>query len=123
MKNSSSAMASERRLQRLDQVLREELSKILDREIEFPEGAMVTITRIGVSPDARYATAFISVIGSSEKGTLEILGKNVYPIQQIVNRRLRMRPVPKIRFVIDEDEERREGVEKKLAELKREGEV
>ena len=84
---------------------------------------MVTITRIGVSPDARYATAFISVIGSSEKGTLEILGKNVYPIQQIVNRRLRMRPVPKIRFVIDEDEERREGVEKKLAELKREGEV
>lgn len=134
-------MASSRRLQRLDQVLREEIAKILDRELEFQDGVIVTLTRVAVSPDARYATAFISilpvrsqspkatadsqanrtsngVLGGKERQTLEILGKNVYYIQQLLNRRLRMRPVPKIRFAIDEGEIRREVVEKSLAELR-----
>ncbi len=112
-------MASERRLAKLNNLLREELSKILDREIEFPEGSLITVTRAQTSPDARYAGIFISILGKEEKKILEILSKNVYNIQQILNRRLKMRPVPKINFEIDEEELRREKVEKSLGELKR----
>ena len=116
-------MASERRVRKLAGTLREEVAAILEREIEFPDGALVTVTRIAVSPDARYAAAYLTVFGGKEKEILEILKKNVYHIQQLVNRRLRMRPVPKIRFAIDEEEIRREGIEKSLAELKRKKEL
>lgn len=139
-------MASDRRTQKLGEVLREEIAKILDREIEFAEGAIVTLTRVAVSPDARYATAFISilpvrsqspkatadsqanrtsngVLGGGKKETLEILDKNVYNIQQFLNRRLRMRPVPQIRFALDEQEVQRERIEKSLAELKRDSQL
>lgn len=114
-------MPSPRRSEKLSTLLCEELAGILEREIEFPEGVLVTITRVTVSLDFLYATALVSILGGAPGTALEILAKNVYHIQQVLNRRLRMRPVPKIRFAIDEEELKRQGVEKSLAELKRDG--
>ena len=116
-------LASELRIEKLNNLLREELSNIIDREIEFPEGFLVTVTKVAVSPDVHYAAVFISVLGGNAKSALEILQKNIYHVQQMLNRRLRMRPVPKISFAVDEEEENRESVERSLAELKRRGEL
>lgn len=104
-------------------LLRDELGKIIDREIEFPEGSLVTITRVHTSSDLRYATVFLSVMNADENNILEIIAKNIYTIQQDLNRKLRMRPVPKIRFAIDEEEVRRQRVEKSLAAIKQQGGV
>lgn len=103
--------------------MREELAEILDRGSEFCEDFMVTITRVSVSADLQYAAVYISIPNEEPERALQNLSKNVYNIQQILNRRLRMRPVPKIHFVIDEEEMRRERVEKSLAELKRKEEA
>ena len=117
-------MPSPRRVEKLSNLIREELAVYLAREIEFPDSMLVTITRVTVSPDAHYASAMISVLPShAEKSALEILAKNIYHIQQAVNRRMRTRPVPKITFRIDEGEERREHVEQSLAQLKQKDEV
>ncbi len=116
-------MASPRRIEQLSVLLKEELSKIIDRELEFPEGSMVTLTRMAISKDTRYATIFFSVLGSTELEVTAIFMKNIYPIQQMLNRAVRMRPVPQIRFLPDSAEDRRERVEKSLAELKRAGEI
>lgn len=116
-------MASERRIEKLNIFFRDEIARIIDREVEFLENALVTVTLVSVSPDMHYADVFISVLGGNDKEALEILQKNVYNIQQILNRKVRMRPVPKIRFMLNENEVRRETVEKSLAELKRKGEV
>jgi len=116
-------VASERRRKKINQLLREEIAEILDREIEFPEKTLVTVTRAEISPDGYYAAIYISVLGDSPEKTLEILASNVYHIQQLLNRRIRMRPVPKIRFAVDEEEKRREIVEKSISELKRKKEL
>ena len=117
-------MPSPRRVEKLNNLIREELAGILEREIEFPEGALITVTRVLVSPDAHYASAMISVMPQKAKKTaLEILAKNIYAIQQTVNRMTRTRPVPKITFRIDEEEERRERVEASLAKLKKTSQV
>lgn len=116
-------MPTLRRLEKLNALLAEELSKIIDRELEFPDDFLVTVTRVIISNDARYASAHVSVFGGEPAAALEILSKNVYTIQQILNKRLRMRPVPKIRFMVDEQELLREKVEKSLAELKRKKEI
>ncbi|MBI2640690.1 MAG: 30S ribosome-binding factor RbfA [Candidatus Sungbacteria bacterium] len=114
-------MAAEKRIERLKEFLKEELSGILDRELEFPDESLVTITKVEVSPDKYYATAFISVLGADTEKIMEILRKNVYNMQQLLNRRVRMRPVPRISFAIDEGEMEREKIEKSLAKLKRDG--
>lgn len=117
-------MPSPRRIEKLNMLLLEELSKIIDREIEFSDGALVTVTRVSVSSDCNFADVFFSVLGKGrEQKTLAILQKNVYAVQRLLRKAVRMRPVPKIRFLIDEAEMRREGVERSLAEIKKKGEV
>lgn len=106
--------------EKLNMLMRDELGKIIDRTLEFPESTLVTITRVHTSSDLRYATVFISVFNTDNTKVLQILDKNVYHIQQQLNKALRMRPVPKIRFTIDEEEIRRETVERSLAQIKRE---
>ena len=100
-------------------LLKEELAGIIDREVEFPQGSIVTLTRAAVSSDGRYAAVFFSTLGASPDAALELLQKNLYTIQQLVNKKLKMRPVPQIRFLPDEEEMRREGVEKTLSGLNR----
>ena len=117
-------MPSPRRVEKLSHLLQEELAAILERDIEFPEAAFVTVTRVAVSPDAHYAAAMVSVLPmQKQRVILEILAKNIYHIQQTINRRVRTRPVPKITFRIDEEEERRERVEHSIAHLKQKGDL
>ena len=110
-------MASERRIEQVNILLKEIIADILEREFQFPEGALVTVTRVGSSEDLHYADVFVSVLGANteEKIVLAELTRNVGRAQHLVNRRVRMRPVPRITFKIDEDEKRRERIEEILA--------
>ena len=116
-------MATERRIEQISILLKEELSKIIDREIEFPGETLVTVIRVEISPDKHYAAVLVSLLGEQPRKALEILQKNVYNIQKLLNRKVRMRPVPKIHFGLDREELKREGVEKSLADLKKKGEI
>lgn len=107
----------------MNNLLREEIAKILERELEFPGGTIVTVTKVDISPDKQYAAIFVSLLGTRPEKAMEILSKNTYTIQHLLNRKMRMRPVPKIHFAIDEEEFRRETVEKSIAKLKQKGEL
>ena len=56
-------MPSPRRIEKLNVLFREQIAGIVDREVEFGDGALMTITRVALSPDAHYADVFISVLG------------------------------------------------------------
>lgn len=112
-------MASPIRLEKLNILLQEEIARILDEELEFPARNLVTVTKASISKDVHYGIIFVSVLGENPQKCLEKLRKNTHLVQQLLNRRLRIRPVPKIRFTVDEGEMQREKVEKYLADLKR----
>lgn len=112
-------MTSPYRDKKLNTILREELSQIFLREVEFPENGMITITRVSISPDRRYAAVFLSIIAKNVKTILDILEEKVYYIQQLLNRRLQVRPVPKIRFALDGGEIKRQRIEKSLSALRK----
>lgn len=112
-------MADPRRIEKVNVLIREVIAAILMREIQPLEGTLITVTRVAVSHDLYYATVFISVLGGDatiEDATFEELKKRTGTVQHHLNRALRMRPVPKITFAIDIDEQRRERVEKLLGE-------
>lgn len=78
---------------------------ILAREHLTP-GVFMTCTRVEISPDGLYANMyFVTVPRSANTQALEALRGNIFSIQQALNKRLRMRPVPKLRFLIDRTEE------------------
>ena len=58
-------MVSERTA-RLDQLLREEISALLAREIADPRIGFVTVTDVDVTPDLAHATVWVSVIGNAD---------------------------------------------------------
>ncbi|MDO8560599.1 MAG: 30S ribosome-binding factor RbfA [bacterium] len=106
-----------KRIEKVNELIREVVSGIVLRSIQFPEGALVTVTRVDTSPDIHYANIFITVFsqnGGDAEAVIEIIKKDIGSIQHELNKKLRMRPVPRITFLIDEEEARRERIEELL---------
>ena len=88
------------RIDKVNSLIQEELGKIILKEIEFPQGSLVTLTRVETSVDLANSRIYIAVLPQENvKRVLEILGKMIFVLQKTLNKRLKMRPIPKIRFV------------------------
>lgn len=109
-----------KRVLRLNELLKKEIGSIFLREIGFDD-ALVTITRVECSSNLIEANVFIAVIPDNKiNKVFAILRHEVYSIQQIINRRLRMRPIPKIKFIKENTAKEADKVESILAKLKKE---
>ena len=94
------------RILKVNKLIKQEVGKIILSEINFPASIMVTVMKAEASKDLRYADVFISVLPFEKKEEVqEILKENIYFIQKILNKKLFMKPLPKIKFVIDESGE------------------
>ena len=88
-----------KRIPRVNQLIKKELSQIVLKEIEFPKGVLVTVTRVETSLDLNQAKVFISSLPESHtERVLSILNRQIYFIQQKLNKRLKMKFIPKIEF-------------------------
>ncbi len=90
------------RLKKVNELIKQEVGNIIIRELDIDREILITITKAEVSADLRYADVLVSVLPSEKKqSTLRSLNKNVYSLQQKLNKKLTMKPVPKIRFKLD----------------------
>ena len=109
------------RLERVNSLIQEELGKIILRDVEFPLDVLPTITGVKTSVDLANARVYISVIPQEKaKRIVEILNKIVYGLQKTLNKKLKMRPIPKIRFVEERQAGQAARVEELLEEVKEE---
>lgn len=93
-----------KRIQQVNQLIKKELSQIILREVDFPKDILVTITRVEASVDLNQARVYISAMpGEKAPGILQILKRDIYDLQQNLNKRLRMRKIPRIRFVEEKE--------------------
>lgn len=111
-----------KRIQRVNQLIKREISQILLREMEFPSALLVTVTRVQTSADLREGDVLVSVMPSKEtEKILDFLNRKVYILQQKLNKRLKMRPIPKIRFLEEKETAEAGRIEEILEKLKKEG--
>ena len=110
------------RTRRLDELLREEISEVIRREVDDPRIGFLTITDVEVAPDLRHATVWVSVIGSPEekKATLRALG-HAMPFVRGRLGRLRLKRIPELHVREDETAARGTRVMKILEELEQGG--
>lgn len=110
-----------KRIERVNSLIQKELGKIILREVELPAGVLATLTRVETSANLIDAKVYIAVLPSDKiKRVLEILNKIVYELQKILNKRLRMRPIPKIRFIEEKQTAEAAKIEGLLERLKKE---
>ncbi|HJN62400.1 MAG TPA: 30S ribosome-binding factor RbfA [Candidatus Parcubacteria bacterium] len=105
-----------RRIQRINELIKRELSQFVLRELDFPKNILITITRVETSVDLSRAKVYISTMPEDTvKKVLKILNNQVYDFQQKINKRLNMRPVPQIKF-LEEKKTREAGIIEELLE-------
>ena len=110
-----------KRIEQVNVLIKEVVSGILLRSIQFPASSLVTVTRVSTSPDIHYANVFVTVFSqkTSDPGeVMKILKHSIGAIQRGLNKSLRMRPVPRIQFLIDKEETQREKIESLLSKTK-----
>ena len=108
------------RIPRINQLLKKEIGDIILKEIGF-EGALITVTRVETSPKLNDANIYISAIPDEKiENVFKVLNRNLYHIQKMINRRLRIRPVPKLRFVRENLTREAGKIEEILEEIKEE---
>jgi ribosome-binding factor A len=106
------------RTARLDELLREEISTIVSREVRDPRIGFVTITDVEVTSDLRQATVWASIIGSEtqRKTSLRALS-NAMPFVRRRLGELRLRRIPELQVREDDSSIRGTRVLRLIEEL------
>ena len=94
-----------KRSEQLEKALIREINNIIYRKTNDPRIKFVTITRIKVSPDLKYADVFVTIFNDEDQQKKALKGlKNATKfIRGELGKDLKLRYVPKIEFKIDED--------------------
>jgi len=107
------------RTDRMSDLIRDEISRLLLREVHDPRIGFVTLTGASVSPDLRTVRVFVSVLGdaTARAASLEALEGAAGYIQKALFRNLRLRYSPAVIFQVDDSLERGERIEKMLRQI------
>lgn len=98
-----------RRIERVNNLIRQELSELLRRHVKDPRlGNFVTVTAVTTSADFKYARIFVSHIGTAERKatTMSGLAAAAGFLRKELARRLELRRVPELSFQWDDSIER-----------------
>jgi ribosome-binding factor A len=114
-----------RRVDRIEEQLRMELSEIVEREIQDPRVHFVTLSRVKVSPDLGHARVFITVLGTPDERKKALQGlrsASSFVKRSLAKRLHHLRRIPDLIFEYDETIEKDMRLEQLLEQIKTEPE-
>jgi ribosome-binding factor A len=107
------------RTDRIDQLLREEIGRLVTEEVADPRIGFATITRVETTPDLRHARVWVSVIGqpAERRETVAALGRAMPFVRRELGKTLRIKRIPDLHVELDDTAERGTRVLQLLDEL------
>ncbi len=107
------------RIDRVDELIRQEIGAILAKEVQDPHIGFATVTDVETTPDLRHAKVWVSVIGGApeRRETLAALERAMGYVRHELGTRLRLRRIPQLHVALDESAERGTRVLRILDEL------
>lgn len=96
---------TKQRTERLNSLLKEVIDEVIRRDVRNPYvNELMTVTRVDITKDLRYAKVYISVIGSTveKEQTLQALQSAAGFIAVHASKKVVMRYFPSLTFVIDD---------------------
>jgi len=113
------------RTDRLNSLLKEVISEVIKRDVRNPHVTeLVTVTRVQISKDLRYAKVFISVIGTEQEKaeTMDALRSAAGFIAVNAAQKVVMRYFPELTFKLDDSVDKHMRVEELLGKITKERE-
>ena len=91
------------RVDKVAQALKEEISRILQRDIKDPRIGFVTITGVDIKPDLRFARVYFSVMGADKdiESAKAGLQSAVGFVRKLIGERIQLRYTPELVFEYD----------------------
>ncbi|MBQ1900352.1 MAG: 30S ribosome-binding factor RbfA [Erysipelotrichaceae bacterium] len=104
------------RVNKIDSILLREISVIISQEINDPKLGFPTVTEVDVSPDLNQAKVYVSFLGKNYKKRdgLEVLRRSKGHIKSELAKRVRMRKIPDLTFVVDDTLDKADRIEEIL---------
>lgn len=108
-----------KRLARINEQLKREISMILRREVRDPRVGVVTVSGVDVVADLAVADVYIRMLGSDEEKseTMEGLVAAAPYVRRELGKTLQLRHVPELRFREDRSLEHAQRIERILSEV------
>ena len=107
------------RVQKLQELIKEETSQIILRELKDPRIGFVTVTDVEVTGDLREAKIYVSLMGSEKQkaasweGLMGALGF----VRREIGQRIRLRYTPEISFALDKSLDYSDHIQKLLNDV------
>ena len=107
------------RIDRVDELLRQEIGAILEREVSDPRIGFVTVTRVEASPDLAHARVWVSIIGTPGERTasLRALEHAMPYVRRALGSRIRIKRIPALHVHLDASIEKGARVLKLIDEI------
>lgn len=107
-----------RRTDRVNELLREEISLVMRNEVRDPRVGLATVTAVETSPELDHARVYITTLGDEDEKTAVLTGLQSAAafIRGQLSRRLHMRRVPELHFEYDRMLDEAQRIEQLLRE-------
>ena len=109
-----------RRTRQVGELLKEELTDIIRKEMDDHRLGFWSITRVDVTPDLHSARVYISVLGTDEERAANLMAVRAGAgfIRRHLRPRLHMRQIPELEFRDDRSLEHAAAISQTLHDLK-----
>jgi ribosome-binding factor A len=107
------------RTERVAQLIKQQISETLTRDIETEGYGLLTVTDVMVTPDLRIAKVYVSHFhsGKSDEDVLGFLDGHVRAIRMAVGKSVRLKFTPELRFYIDQTLDKVERLEELIRKI------
>ena len=115
-------MSSRLRIEKLQELIKQEMGKMLLTDIKDPRIGFVTVTEVEMTGDLREAKIYVSIMGNDEqiKSSWEGLNSALGFIRREIGKRIKIRFTPEISFALDKSLDYSEHIQKLLLKVKSE---
>ena len=107
------------RTERVSQLIKQQISETLSKDIETDGYVLLTVTDVMVTPDLRIAKVYVSHFhsGKSDDQILAFLEEHAREIRMAVGRGVRLKFTPELRFYIDQTLDKVERLEELIRKI------
>ncbi len=108
-----------KRSQRIQELLLEEISKMIQHGLKDPRIGFATITQVDVTDNLRHANVYVSVMGTDQEkqDTLDAFTSAKGYIRGTLGKNLYLRYIPELHFIRDDTQTHVDKISKLLKDL------
>ena len=113
-------MADNRRVHRYADMIKKNLSNIIEFKLKDPAKGFITVTAVKISADLKIASIYYTVLGDLEQRqlTAQVLKRSIPFLRNELKPFITSRWIPELRFFYDETMEQAEKINALLEKIK-----